>query len=276
MVTKIMLKKMNRRLPILITIPHGGITVPEELTVNKIVSKFDIFFESDTCANELFNFKNHVIAKIDTEISRLFIDLDRNMLHVFPISQDGVIKNETLHGKPIYKKTVYPDKIAIPNILNRYYQPFHRGIKKYISKGEIKLIIDCHTMMPVGPSNSPDAGMPRPLILVENIIEKDGEKKFSCPPELAKSFMENLKKSFTKEEATVAGKFYLNKPLSKGYLINKYGQSEIPMLRLSISRSLFLNDKYLNHDNLKVDEVRINELKKKIWFGINKFFLKYF
>lgn len=265
---------MKARLPILIIIPHGGQAVPDELSGYEQIDRFGIFIESDTCANELFAFED-VVAKIDTYISRLFVDLDRSPLMIPPVSSDGVIKKETLCGRRIFKEGVFPDEIAITNILKRYYLPFHETIAKIIDSGELKLIIECHTMMPVGPRNSFDAGRPRPLITVENIINRNGDSLLTCPIELARSFITVLNKRFNNEDNTIAGRLSLNKQRSMGYILEKYGLGEIPMLRLSISRSLFLNDNYFNYDYLEVDALRIDELKEKIWSAIDKFVSKH-
>ena len=266
---------MNKKLPIIIIVPHGGDKVPEELSGFEDVDKFDLFFESDTCANELFDFENHVIANINSNISRLFVDLDRPLYQMPQKSLDGVIKKVSLTGKKIYKEKIFPDEIAISNILKRYYIPFHKKIETLISSNDIKFIIECHTVMAVGPKNSSDYGKPRPLIIIENRKNDDKQSILTCPDEHAKSLLESLKKTFSDEDTTVAGRFSFNRPSFNGYILKKYGCSEIPMLRMSISKSLFLNDNYFSYEYLKVDDLRIEELRKKIWSSISHFVNKY-
>ncbi len=267
---------MKAEIPILIIIPHGGHALPDELSGYEQIDRFGLFIESDVCANELFAFQNDNVIKIDSQISRIFIDLDRAPLSVPPKTEDGVMKKETINGRKIFKDEIFPDEIAIANILKRYYMPFHKEIEKTIKTGDIKLIIDCHTMTPVGPRNSFDAGRPRPLINVENIANKDGKSILTCPNDLAEAFIASLSKFFTNEESPVGGKVSHNKPKIKGHILDKYGIGDIPMLRLSISRSLYLNDKYFSYDYLRVDELRINDLRDRLWAGIEKFIVKYF
>lgn len=237
---------MKKKFPILIVIPHGGLNVPAELSGLHAIDKFTLFVESDTCANDLFSFDDEMIAKIDADISRLFVDLDRHPFLVPPRSNDGVIKKESIDGKKIFINNVFPDEIAITNILKRYYFPFHNTIEKIINTGAIRFIIECHTVMAVGPKNSLDSGRPRPIAIVENIIEKKGSKMLTCPDEFAVYLLESLERSFSDENSTVAQRFTLNKPIFNGYILKKYGLEKIPMIRLSISRSLFLNDKYFS------------------------------
>lgn len=264
---------MKTKLPILIIIPHGGREVPDELSGYEQIDEFGIFIESDAYANRLFNFEDAAV-KTDTNISRLFVDVDRPSLtsHDYP---DGIIKKESLNGRKIFKESIFPDVIAISNIIRRYYQPFHDSIRNAIHNGEIKLIIECHTMMPVGPRYAKDAGRPRPIINVENIIKNEIRTIRTCPTESAENFLSCFKKYFNNEEFTVSEKFSINKPDSTGYILQTYGQNKIPMLKLSISTSLYLNDKYFNYDNLAVDNARIEELRKKILAGIEKYSEKY-
>ena len=130
-------------------------------------------------------------------------------------------------------------------------------------------------MMPVGPRLAKDAGQPRPLVNVENTIKSSIRTIRTCPTETADNFLSCFKKYFNNEDCTVSEKFSLNNPQNEGYILETYGQNKIPMLRFSISTSLYLNDKYFNYDYLTIDKLRIKELRKKIWAGIEKYAEKY-
>ncbi len=265
-----------QKYPVLIIIPHGGYAVPLELTEVTNISDLDLFIQSDTCANDIFAFEEHVTAKIDSTISRLCVDLDRNKKEISDTLPDGVIKNATMNGKPIFSKKCFPDNIAIKNILNRYYNPFHETIKKMLLTGDIKFVLECHTMMSVGPRFALDAGKPRPIVLLENNIEKNGEIVNSCDDITTISLLDILKKQFADEPHTITQPVILGKYPTSGYLINSYLTKNIPYLKISISKSLFLNDDYFSFEYLKVDEIRIQQIKEKLWKGLEKFFKKFF
>jgi N-formylglutamate deformylase len=265
---------MKAKLPILIIIPHGGRTVPDELSGHEQIDEFGIFIESDAYANELFNFED-TYAKINTQISRLFIDLDRPHTMLPQQFPDGIMKKESQGGRKIFKDKIFPDEIAIVNIIKRYYAPFHQSIQEAISNSRIKLILECHTMMPVGPRLAKDAGQPRPLINVENTIKTNVRTIRTSPTETAENFLTCFKKYFNNEDCTVSERFSLNSPMTEGYILETYGQNKIPMLRFSISTSLYLNDKYFDYDSLTVDKLRIKELNERIWAGIERFTSKY-
>jgi formiminoglutamase len=267
--------KKTSHLPILIIIPHGGCKVPEELSGYESVNKFDLFMQSDTCANDLFSFGDRVAGTVNSDISRLFVDLDRPYT-ALPPAKDGVIKKSTLYGRPVFRENLFPDEIAISNLLRRYWFPFHDAVKKDIAAGNIRLILECHTMMAVGPKISRDPGKPRPIVRLDSIVPgKDGIAS-TCEIEIVRSFMEHMKKPFAHEEDTIAEKFTISDMPTGGFILSQYGIGPVPMIRLSISRSLFLNDTYFSYDYLKVDELRIRHLRDQIWEAVGKFFSRNF
>lgn len=267
--------KKRSHLPILIIIPHGGCKVPEEFAGYEAVGKFDLLIQSDTCANDLFSFGDRVAGTIDTDISRLFVDLDRQYTTVPPAS-DGVLKKTTLYGKPVFREGLFPDEIAISNVLRRYWVPFHDAVKKIMDTGGLKLIIECHTMLAVGPTVSRDPGRPRPIILLEDIIDEAGNPAKTCSPELTANLMEHLKKAFSGVDDTVVEKFAVAAEPSPGFIHRQYGRGPVPMVRLSLSRALYLNDKYFSYDYMRVDELRIRHLNELLWSAIEKFYVKNF
>ena len=94
---------MKAKLPILIIIPHGGRTIPDELSGYEQIDDFGIFIESDAYANELFNFDN-IYYKINTHISRLFVDLDRPHSMLPPQFPDGILKKNRRVEEKFTKK----------------------------------------------------------------------------------------------------------------------------------------------------------------------------
>ncbi len=263
---------MKKKLPILIVIPHGGYEVPEELRGYEEVSEFDLLYESDVCANELFSFGDGVIATLDAGISRLFVDVDRPHLAVPPAALDGVIKKTTAQGKPVFKGDAFPDDLAIANLIERYYAPFQQTLERIVRTGEVKYVLECHTMMVVAPPGAIDEGSPRPIVTVGNRVNTKKGIVETGPHELAHGLLSAMQREFSGENLTVAEKFTLNRPPFGGYIQERCVKLGIPSLRLSISRSLFFNEKYFSFESLTVDEERILELRDRIWKSIRKAF----
>ena len=265
---------MSVKAPILIIIPHAGLKVPEELSGYEEVAPFNIFFESDAGVDLLFSACNYVESVIQSDISRLFVDIDREFRHLHPSTEDGVIKSRNSMNRNIFREGCYPDEIAISNILKRYYFPFHEKIRNIIKTGRISLIIECHTHMPVGPENSPDRGQPRPIVMTGYTADSDDGIQKTTSPETAMDLASIMGRIFSGEGDTVAGDFRVSGN-SGGYLMKNYGTRGIPMLQLSLSRSLFLNDTFFDLEELKIDPARMERLKEMFIGGLEKFRRKY-
>ncbi len=262
---------MSSKIPLLAIIPHGGKRVPEELEGLVALSEFDLFYQADTCANEIFSFDERAAAKIDTHVSRFFVDMDRSYRDLAPGRGDGVMKKSDLYGKGVFRENTFPDHIAVANILKRYYYPFHETIEKIVTSGEVGLIVECHTMMPIAPPSAPDAGEPRPLILLENLVETEGGvAEETCTGRLIREVQAQMRKAFAGEEDTVTDKCIVSEKPGAGHIMKKYGLGGIPFFRISLSKALFLNDVYFSYDYLKVDELRLLDIGRRIMAGIEK------
>jgi hypothetical protein len=249
--------------------------VPDELAGYEDVTPFDLFMQADTCANEIFSFGDRTAGTIDTDISRLFIDLDRPYT-ALSANGDGVVKKTTLDGKPLFRDNHFPDEIAIANMLHRYYRPFHNTIKKILDAGGVKLILECHTMMAVGPRLSRDPGRPRPIVLMETAAASPAGSVETCRSDAVAQLKELLSKSLAREEGTVQEKVVINNGPCPAYILGRYGTGAIPMIRISLSRALFLNDRYFSYEYLRVDELRICYLRDLLWEALDKWYVHNF
>lgn len=92
----------NEKLPILISIPHGGDKIPEEIQGNILLDSFDILQDSDPFTDEIFDFKDLAEFEVKTDIARCFVDNNRGVKDLFPSNPDGAIKTHTSHNKKIY------------------------------------------------------------------------------------------------------------------------------------------------------------------------------
>jgi len=63
--------------PFLISIPHGGIRIPSEVAGRFVLPNQDLLWYCDPATRHLFAFGQSASAVIDTEISRMVIDLNR-------------------------------------------------------------------------------------------------------------------------------------------------------------------------------------------------------
>lgn len=261
---------MSRRLPLLLVIPHGGCEVPDELAGYENVSMPDIFFDSDAGANTIFSTGITAEAPVSTAVSRLFVDTDREFRELHPKTSDGVIKTKTSMNRDVFKKNCYPDDIAIANILDRYYFPFHESVRGAVNRKSIKLIIECHTHAAVGPPSSSDAGMPRPLVVTGYPPQTRTVTGQTTITDMAAELAAITGKLLLKEGDTVADKFRAVRYEGGGSIMKIYGPS-VPVIYLSVSRALFLNDRDFNLEDLTIDQGRLLKLGKIIGSGLEKF-----
>lgn len=261
-------------LPLLIVIPHGGIEVPDELAGYENLTADDIFFESDAGANRIFYSGATAEPQVLTSVSRLFVDTDRDYNSVHPLTADGVIKTRTSGNRDVFKKNCYPDEIAISNILGRYYFPFHESIRDAVRRKNVELIIQCRTHAAVGPASSHDAGRPRPLVMTGYTADSPGGVRKTAAPEMAMELASILGRMIQREGETVSDKYRVAIHDSKSYIMRNYGRV-MPAIELSVSRSLFLNDRYFDLESLTIDNRRLDYIGGIIFAGIEKFCARY-
>jgi formiminoglutamase len=206
------------KLPLLVSVPHGGLCIPPEVENICKLSREDIAADSDEGSTEIYyGLKEWCESFIVTDIVRAVIDLNRAP---GDIGGDGVIKSHTCWNVPVYSK--FPDESLIATLLERYYFPYHEKLSSGANCKNIRLGLDCHTMSAVGPPVGPDPGQVRPLVCISN-------NDTTCPQEMIESLATCLAVSF-KEEVSI------NKPFRGGYITRSHA-SEMSWIQVEISRT---------------------------------------
>ncbi len=116
---------MNK-LPVLLSIPHGGLRKPKELDGHLSITNKDLFDDSDPFVIELYDLDDKVQRVIKTNIARAFVDLNRSLQDMPPENPDGLIKSMTCYEKSIYIKGKEPDESLRNMLIEFYYNPYHR------------------------------------------------------------------------------------------------------------------------------------------------------
>lgn len=215
---------MTKPLPILITVPHAGIKVPEMLKSLTGLSKKQIIIDGDLGASKIYNFKTAVKYFIQTEIARTFVDLNR-VPHDY--SPDGVVKTHTCRMEKIYHRPL--SKQEIKKLLKRYYYPWHKRLSRISLSNEILFGIDCHTMAETAPPISSEPGVKRPWICLSN-------HDTTCPYD----WLERLADAF--KHHLGAGTVQINHPFKGGYIIQKHSLA-LNWIQLEISRQAFADNR---------------------------------
>lgn len=233
------------------------------------ITKRDIFYDGDSLTREIYDFRNCVEAFIEMPIARAIVDVNRAPDNRPTQNPDGVIKTMTTNGTPVYKKGRFPDDALIDILLQKYYFPYHEKMDDLLESRNIRLALDCHSMLPSSPPISDNPGVHRPLICLSNRGNTQGmpvreNGPVTCPTEWICALAESLRHAFAGE-----GEIAINDPFSGGYISQfHYKRNGIPWIQLEINRELYLNEAYFNPENLKVKKEIIIALRRKIFNAI--------
>jgi N-formylglutamate deformylase len=208
--------------PFLVSVPHAGLRVPEEVEGLCILKEQDVIKDSDEGASEIyFPLRNETTAFVTTDIARAIVDMNRKE---DDRGKDGVIKTHTCWDVPVYKEPL-SDKV-VTSLIERHYRPYHSKISR-LSRG-VRLGLDCHTMAEVGPPIGPDSGSRRPRVCLSN---GDGS---TCPQEWFISLSNCFSKAFGDDVS-------VNAPFKGGYITRSHAR-EIPWIQIELNREPFLDN----------------------------------
>ena len=239
-------------MPILLSIPHGGIRVPEELVQHACITPHDLFDDGDACTLDIYDLGVDVARVVKTNIARAFVDVNRAPDERPPRHPDGVVKTETCFEWPIYKAGRLPDHALTGLLIERYHAPFHARLTEAAAEPGIRLALDCHSMLPVAPPIGDNQLTPRPLFCLSS---RDGA---TAPSELLKELGAAIASAFGIQPERIG----LNDPFKGGYITKRHGGGRLPWIQLEMNRCLYLAEPWYDRVALAVDHGRIVELRE--------------
>lgn len=253
-----------KQLPVLISIPHGGTQTPEELRNRVLAGEREIFEDSDSFTQRIYDLRGKVKYVVKARIARAFIDPSRSETDLPPDNPDGVIKSHTCFGKVIYKPNMQPTQPEIYSLLEKYYRPLHNRIQTIVNdrKNDLELCLDCHSMEEVGPAIAPDTGKKRPAICLGN---RFGE---ASPNEMVQKFRECLIRAFELEETDVT----INKPFAGGFITRNYGNNPLPWIQIEMNRKLYLKEPHFNPETLEISADKTEDLNGRFYLALKNYF----
>ncbi|HPD76403.1 MAG TPA: N-formylglutamate amidohydrolase [Methanoregulaceae archaeon] len=261
---------VKRKYPFLISVPHGGTTVPVPVQDRIALTGEEIRYYCDPATPDIFAFKN-VAASIGTQVSRMVVDLNRPPIPLPGKDPDGVIKRRTIDGKEVYLPGRFPDIPFAQRLMMEHYFPFHQKVDELIDSRHVRIAFDCHSMLPVGSCGQNDAGKERPLICLGNNGDKSGKAKknsvITCPQETVKELAERFRAGFGIEKEVA-----VNDPFSGGFIINAhYWRKGVPWIQVELNRSLYEKNGSDGRLTGRPDPAKIQELRDKVWSVLTGF-----
>lgn len=146
----------GREVPIVVSVPHCGVTFPDEIKNQYKPSLVEAPDDTDWFVDQLYNFAPSMgITMISAVYSRWVIDLNRDP-ESKPLYSDGRIitglcPTTTFLGEPLYRdERKEIDQAEVNRRLEKYYHPYHRKIQELLSDRKSRfgrvLLWDCHSI----------------------------------------------------------------------------------------------------------------------------------
>jgi len=255
------------KLPLLLSIPHGGTRKPVELKGHLSITDNDLFDDSDPFVVDLYDLGDAVERVIKTDIARAFVDLNRSLQDMPPNNPDGLIKSKTCYDKPIYVQGKEPDDSLKKILIEQYYSPYHQAIQKSLEELDLKLCLDCHSMASTAPYFSPDKTQSkRPMFCISN---NDGQ---TSSQEMIESLADCISKTYFIDRTEIS----LNDPFHGGYITKTYGNNPVPWIQVEINRDLYLSERWFDYETLSMKTERLQELNTMFKKTVVSLFKKLF
>jgi formiminoglutamase len=240
-------------LPVLLSIPHGGTEVPEELRDRVCITPRDLFDDSDACTVDIYDLGSEVRCVVTSDIARAFVDLNRAPDDRPPENADGVVKTATCFNRPIYIPGREVDAALTERLLARYHTTYHDRLRAAAADPGIALALDCHSMLAAAPPISSQQGRARPLFCLSNL---DGT---TASHELLAQLADAISRAYHISAAQVG----LNDPFKGGYITQRHGGGRLPWIQVEMNRVLYLADAWFDADRLRVAPERLAELRER-------------
>jgi N-formylglutamate amidohydrolase len=250
--------KHQKKLPIVLNIPHASSVIPNDIKDQLIISDQQLWDEiaqlTDWYANELYDIPG--ATPIIAPVSRLVVDTERYSVDANePMAQLGMgaIYTKGAGGFPIRAQLNETQREAL---LSRFYYPHHQSledaIQQCLTNHESCVVIDCHTFPKTPFAYESHTDALRPDICI-------GLHETNTPLRL----VSQLKRQFTNCGLSVA----VNTPYTGCVLPKKFNNNtQVIAVMIEINRKLYIEEP---HDN-KLISVGNKPSKKESFWKIKK------
>lgn len=205
------------RLPIAVSVPHAGLSVPDWLAPKYALSREQTIADGDVHAFEIYDLEGAVARFARTDVARAVLDMNRSSHDLD--RADGVVKTHSCWQEPVWREPLC--SLEVHRLLDEFHRPYHRELTSWA--GQVEIGIDCHTMSDVGPPIGPDSGSRRPLVCLG---DANGS---SCPRSWSDAMLACLRRHFGDDVQR-------NEPFAGGFITRAHG-TEMPWLQIELSRT---------------------------------------
>ncbi len=206
-------------LPLLLSVPHGGTTIPVEVRPLCVLTERQVVEDGDEGVDRIYALSDHVLQHVATGVARAIVDVNRAE---DDFRKDGVVKTHTCWNVPVYREA--PDHALVAALIERYHRPYHQRLSA--PRDGVILGVDGHTMAAIGPPVGPDAGARRPRVCLSN---GDG----TLPDAWFRLLIECFQVAFE-------GGVSANDPFGGGYIVRRHSR-EMPWVQVELSREPWID-----------------------------------
>ena len=220
--------------PLLISIPHLGTAIPDDLR-STYSSPALAVADTDWHLGKLYDFAAALDATvIRANLSRFVIDLNRpatgESLYAGMIST-SLCPTESFRGEPLYRPGCTPDGKEVARRVSRYWQPYHEQLKTEISR-----LCQAHQHVLLWEAHSIASVLPRLFsgkLPDFNFGTSDGE---SCHDSIAASAIQPLRNG--------SRSWVLNGRFKGGFITRRYGDPKagVHAIQLEMCQSLYMEE----------------------------------
>ncbi|NMM48381.1 N-formylglutamate amidohydrolase [Marinigracilibium pacificum] len=254
--------------PILVSIPHAGTIIPDEINARMNQDVISILEDTDWYVDRLYQFCHHEgIPMIIANYHRWVIDLNRNPDNQ-SLYNDGRVITElcptkTFNNEALYHSGKEPDKNEIENRKETFYKPYHNKIQELLN--EIKnqfglaLLFDAHSIKKQVPGISKK---PFP-----DFILGDNDNKSA-----AKEIIVIADKTLSSNNI---GLYTHNHPFKGGQITRSFGDpsNNIHALQLEMAKVNYMNDDETKYDCDRAEKIQ-KELLSPLFSSLGKYMLE--
>ena len=222
-------------LPLLISIPHAGTQVPEEIA-RRLTPQARDLPDTDWYVDQLYEFANPLGASIVcAQYSRYVVDLNRSpdsaaLYAASPTSP--VCPLQTFSGQPIYEQGREPTADEVAARIEHYWHPYHQCIAEELwrirSEHGFALLWDAHSIVSRVPGLF-DGELPE-----FNFGTRDHA---SCPEDVASAVLRSLQDE-SRHTAVLNGRF------KGGYITLAYGRpaDRVWAMQLELAQRTYMDE----------------------------------
>lgn len=229
--------------PIILSIPHAGTWIPPEAK-DHVINKKSLLTETDLFTDIIYAGIGEIASTVSTQVSPCVINVNRGNLH----KPHEMIK-KTL---PVLKQKILIKHYTAAQrkkLIAKYYKTYHQALVDLIKRAKkqygFALLIDTHSMYPVGSQFTDDPGKKRPHF---NISDSEGR---TCPKKVMQAFLKDLRKTVSPKKWQV----WLNRPYKGGQITKKYGKPKTSVYVIQIETQNGTYRQNLNNYRLKKQNV---------------------